>query len=227
MTARTDDHGILEAATGQGPFDADTFRRRARVSLLASPPAGHDDPTATLILGSHVLNRGDVEVVTPRLAAVLVPVVARPEGATVLMTQRSAHLVDHAGQIAFPGGKLQPADTGPLDAALREAGEEIGMPREEVETLGYLDIYPTHTGFRIVPVVGLVRPDLPYRLDPNEVSAIFEVPLAFLMCPDNHQRGSREARGAIRHFYAMPFEERYIWGVTAGILRNLYDRVYC
>src|SRR5690606_17281584 len=124
--------------------------------------------------------------------------------ATVLLTQRTDHLPSHPGQIAFPGGKLEPFDDGPLDAALREAHEEIGLPRQSVQVLGYLDIYPTRTGFRIVPVVGIVPPDVVYRLDPEEVAAVFEVPLSFLMCTDNHHRSSRDWGGETRHFYEMP-----------------------
>ena len=138
---------------------------------------------------------------------------------TVLLTQRAAHLNDHAGQIAFPGGKIDATDASPLDAALREAEEEIGLDREFVEPLGYLDLYVTGFGYRIVPTVARVKPGFKLTLNEREVDDAFEVPLAFLMDPANHQLHSGMAGHGARHYYAMPFGERYIWGVTAGILR--------
>jgi 8-oxo-dGTP pyrophosphatase MutT (NUDIX family) len=152
-------------------------------------------------------------------------VVDHPEP-TVLLTLRSAHLNDHAGQISFPGGKIEATDASPLDAALREAEEEVGLTREFVEPLGYLDLYGTSFGFRILPTVAKVRPGFTMRVSPAEVDDAFEVPLAFLMNPANHQLQSREFRGVARSFYAMPFEQHYIWGATAGILRVLYERIY-
>lgn len=159
-----------------------------------------------------------------RQAAVLVPIVCR-EVLTVLLTERSAHLPSHAGQISFPGGKLEESDAGPLDAALRETEEEIGIDRRHVEPVGYLDNYRTGTGYHIVPIVGLVDPGFELRIDPSEVADVFEVPLSFLMTIDNHQRHQREWRGTLRSYYAMPYENRYIWGATAGMLRNLHDRI--
>jgi 8-oxo-dGTP pyrophosphatase MutT (NUDIX family) len=160
-----------------------------------------------------------------RPAAVLVPVVdhAAP---TVLLTVRTTHLPDHAGQIAFPGGKIEAVDESPLDAALREAHEEIGLEAQAVEPIGYLDLYMTALGYRIVPTIARVAPGFRLTLNPSEVDEVFEVPLAFLMEEANHQRHSREWKGMMRTVYAMPFGERYIWGVTAGILRNLYERIY-
>jgi 8-oxo-dGTP pyrophosphatase MutT (NUDIX family) len=131
----------------------------------------------------------------------------------------------HPGQISFPGGKLEAGDATPVACALREAREEIGLPPANVEPLGFLDSYRTGTGFQISPVVGLVRPQFQAVLDPREVLEVFEVPLAFLMNPANHQRASREWRGRQRFFYAMPYQGRYIWGATAGILKNLYERL--
>jgi 8-oxo-dGTP pyrophosphatase MutT (NUDIX family) len=154
------------------------------------------------------------------------PVVAREGGATMLLTQRTSHLSAHAGQIAFPGGKIEPFDATPAAAALREAQEEIGLDPARVETIGYLAPYLTRTGFRIIPVLGRVDPDHTLKLNHQEVEEAFEVPLDFLMTPANHRRGTRVLLGAPRYFYEMPFEERYIWGVTAGIIRTLYERVF-
>ena len=165
------------------------------------------------------------EVRPIRPAAVLVPVVDQPEP-TVLLTQRAQHLPQHPGQMSFPGGKIDETDESPLDAALREAEEEIGLDRALVEPLGYLDLYMTTLGYRIVPTVARVEPGFTLTLNTGEVDATFEVPLAFLMDLNNVERHSRDWQGMTRHYYAMPFGERYIWGVTAGILRNMYDRIY-
>jgi 8-oxo-dGTP pyrophosphatase MutT (NUDIX family) len=160
-----------------------------------------------------------------RPAAVLVPIVARAE-LTVLLTQRTSHLPAHAGQIAFPGGKPDPEDPGPLVTALREAEEEIGLRRDLVDPIGFLDTYRTGTGFAVTPVVGLVQPG--FRIVPNaeEVADVFEVPLAFLMDPANHHIHAHTIGGRDRRFYAMPYGTRYIWGATAGILRNLHDKLF-
>src|ERR1700755_2075832 len=139
---------------------------------------------------------------------------------TVLLTDRAAHLHAHAGQISFPGGKIDPTDATPLDAALREAWEEIGLGREFVDPIGYLDLYGTSFGFRILPTVARVKPGFELHINASEVDDAFEVPLAFLMDPANHQTHSKEFRGIERSYYAMPYQERYIWGATAGILRG-------
>jgi 8-oxo-dGTP pyrophosphatase MutT (NUDIX family) len=158
-------------------------------------------------------------------AAVLVPIIAhRPEdpaGLTVLFTRRAPHLRDHSGQVSFPGGRVAPADASPEATALREAQEEIGLAPASVEILGRLPEYHTRTGFRIMPVVGAVAPPLTLRPDANEVDAIFEVPLAFLLDTANHQRHSREWQGELRWFYAMDYGGHTIWGATAGMLVNL------
>jgi len=159
-----------------------------------------------------------------RPAAVLIPVVDHREP-TVLLTQRSVHLADHAGQIAFPGGKIEATDASPLDTALREAEEEIGLDRGFVDPIGYLDLYATGFGFRILPTVARVKPGFKLSINRGEVDDAFEVPLSFLMNPANHQLHSKEFRGMERSYYAMPYAERYIWGATAGILRVLYERI--
>jgi len=156
-------------------------------------------------------------------AAVLVPLVDHPSGLTVLLTQRTAHLADHGGQISFPGGRIEPTDEHPVAAALREAEEEVGLPASHVEVVGRLDTYVTGTGFEVIPVVAFVRVPYPLRPDPSEVAEVFEVPLDFLVDPANLQRGSREWRGTTRFFFALPYETRYIWGATAGMLVNLAE----
>ena len=156
-------------------------------------------------------------------AAVLVPLVDHPSGLTVLLTQRTAHLADHGGQISFPGGRIEPTDAHPVAAALREAEEEVGLPASHVDVVGRLDTYVTGTGFEVIPVVAFVRVPYPLRPDPSEVAEVFEVPLDFLVDPANLQRGSREWRGTTRFFFALPYETRYIWGATAGMLVNLAE----
>jgi 8-oxo-dGTP pyrophosphatase MutT (NUDIX family) len=154
---------------------------------------------------------------------VLVPIVARAPAAdlTVLFTRRAAHLKDHSGQVSFPGGRVAAEDPSPEATALREAREEIGLDPGRVELLGRMHEYHTRTGFRITPVVGIVSPPFELKPDTNEVEEIFEVPLAFLLDPANHQRQSREWQGELRWFFAMPYERHYIWGATAGMLVNL------
>ncbi|MGV7210400.1 CoA pyrophosphatase [Oxalobacteraceae bacterium A2-2] len=160
----------------------------------------------------------------PTPAAVLIPLVARPEGLAVLLTQRTADLSSHPGQISFPGGRAEESDDGPVDTALRETEEEIGLARARVEILGTLPDYLTGTGYLVTPVVGLVAPPFELVAEPGEVAEVFEVPLSFLMDGQNHLRQSfiLPASGVRRRFYAMPYGRYYIWGVTAGILRNLF-----
>jgi 8-oxo-dGTP pyrophosphatase MutT (NUDIX family) len=204
------------------PFLPDPFFARATSRLDHDPPG-----SGTGTLGDDTLNPGmmPAEMVL-RDAAVLMPVVAHERGATMLLTQRTPHLAAHAGQIAFPGGKIEAGDRDPAAAAIREAEEEIGLDPAKVSPVGYLPPYLTRTGFRIVPVLGRVDPDHRLILNRNEVEDAFEVPLEFLMTPDNHRMGSRFLLGASRRFYEMPFGERYIWGITAGIIRALYERVF-
>jgi 8-oxo-dGTP pyrophosphatase MutT (NUDIX family) len=204
------------------------FFKRSRARLGFDVPPGLYDPNIIPKSGDHGTDRM-LEIIAReqpvRPAAVLIPVVDHPEP-TVLLTQRSAHLNDHAGQISFPGGKIDATDASPLDAALREAEEEVGLDRKFIDPIGYLDLYGTGFGFRILPTVARVRPGFRLRINPSEVDDAFEVPLAFLMNPKNHQVHSKEFRGMERSYYAMPFAERYIWGATAGILRVLYERIY-
>lgn len=159
-----------------------------------------------------------------RRAAVLVPLVRRPEGLTVLLTQRTAHLSAHAGQVSFPGGSAEEGDSSPIETALRESEEEIGLQRRHVEIIGVLPDHATASKFLVTPVIALVTPPFELRADPGEVAEIFEVPLSFLMDGMNHQRMSFELPdgGGRRSFYAMPYERFFIWGATAGMLRNLF-----
>jgi 8-oxo-dGTP pyrophosphatase MutT (NUDIX family) len=217
-------NGHTEAGAGTS---VDVFAR-ARARLTLEVPPGLTDPAIVPRRGDHDVDPVMLEIaaVRPiRPAAVLVPIVAHAEP-TVLLTQRTAHLPEHAGQVSFPGGKIDAGDSSPLAAALREAEEEIGLDRRLVEPLGYLDLYMTTLGYRIVPVIARVTPGFAPVPNPDEVDAVFEVPLAFLMAEENHKLHSREWKGMTRTVYAMPYGERQIWGVTAGILRNLYERLW-
>ncbi|MGH6799618.1 MAG: CoA pyrophosphatase [Roseiarcus sp.] len=160
-----------------------------------------------------------------RPAAVLLPIVDRPDGLNVLLTQRASDLRAHSGQVAFPGGKIDAGES-PREAALREAHEEIGLEQRFVEPLGWLDPYFTGTGFRVAPLVALVEPSFVLAINKLEVDEVFETPFAFLMDSANHRLEEREWQGRRRRFYAMPHEGRYIWGATAGILRNLYEKLF-
>lgn len=159
-------------------------------------------------------------------AAVLVPIVARGEALSVLLTERTAHLAQHAGQIAFPGGKIESTDQGPLSAAIREAHEEIGLDARYIAPLGFIEPYRTGTGFLVTPVVAAVTPGFTLTPDPSEVADVFEVPFDFLMDTGNHRIDTLFWRGADRRFYAMPYGDRYIWGATAGIIRTLHRRLF-
>jgi len=155
-------------------------------------------------------------------AAVLIPLLLKSDGLSVLLTQRTEHLHDHAGQISFPGGRMDPSDFDPNHTALRESEEEIGLNPQGVEIIGHLPQYLTVSGYSVTPVVGLVKPQAEYALDAFEVADVFEVPLHFLMDPANHQVRVWESDQGRRRFYSMPYENRFIWGATAGMLRNLY-----
>ena len=205
------------------------FFERARARLSLDVPPALTDPDAPgvrrgdLDLDPALWERAGVSARKP--ASVLVPIVDR-DAPTVLLTHRTADLSSHAAQVAFQGGKIDPTDESPVAAALREAKEEVGLSPMLVEPIGYLDLYLTFSGFRILPTVARVKPDFTLTLNPGEVTEAFEVPLDFLMNPANHERKTRDWKGIAREYYAMPFGEHYIWGITAGILRNLHDRIY-
>ncbi len=210
----------FEAHDGLPPVPAERLSAPALRQRLAHPPPWQPEQTADRFR----LHRED-----PRAAAVLMPIVLHAQRATLLLTQRTWNLRHHSGQVAFPGGRLESTDASPVDAALREAHEEIGIERTRVEVIGPLPEYLTGTGFLVTPVVGLLHPGFSLHPDPSEVADVFEVPLDFLMNPRHHQRRSvRIAGGAERTFFTMPYrapgetEERFIWGATAAMLRNLY-----
>lgn len=204
------------------------FFERARERLSFDVPPALSDPSIVPKTG----DRGTdwmLEIVARekpiRQAAVLIGIVERDKP-SVLLTTRSPSLNEHPGQISFPGGKIDPQDNSPLETALREANEEIGLTADFIEPVGYLDVYSTSFGFRILPTLARVRPGFDLHLNRGEVDDAFEVPLAFLMDPANHKQGTKEYRGRLRYFYEMPYEQRYIWGATAGMLRVLYERIY-
>ena len=176
-------------------------------------------PAAFSVYGDDGTDR---QSATATAAAVLVPIVDRPSGLTVIFTQRTSHLKAHSGQVSFPGGRAEPEDPTPEFTALREAREEIGLPMERIEVLARLPEYHTRTGFRVTPVVGLLQPPVELAPDPREVAEVFEVPLAFLLDPANHRRETRVLQGRTVAYYVMRFEHRTIWGATAGMLVNLY-----
>ena len=207
-------------------FDADAFEDLARLRLRAEPPGFPEDRAD--LRGDHSLDSDSLATTgeTPRAAAVLVPVIMHPDGPSILLTERAHNLRQHAGQIAFPGGRVDPEDSSPLHTALREAQEEIGLDPAAVRPLGFLDAYLSGTNYLVVPVIGTVQPGFALTMNHHEVDHAFEVPLAFLMDEVNHELHSREFRGRLRRYYAIPYGTHYIWGVTAGILRNMYEKLY-
>ena len=223
--ARERDRGTLTIPPG---FSAAELRGLARARLPAELSREAFASAGAPRVSDYVLNGPlpDAAILAEaRPAAVLAPIVARPDGLTVLLTLRASHLRSHSGQVAFPGGKVDPGES-PLDAALREAHEEIGLDARFVEPLGWLDPYLTGTGFRVAPLVALVDPGFTLTINDDEVADVFETPFAYLMDPANHLLHEREWRGKARKYYAMPHGERYIWGATAGILRNLWERLF-
>jgi 8-oxo-dGTP pyrophosphatase MutT (NUDIX family) len=213
----------------QRAFTPQHIRAHANGRLLAVPADTLFDPRSGEPLGRSDWDldpelAADLAVMeAPVPAAVLVPIILR-ETLTVLLTQRTDTLNKHAGQISFPGGRVDPEDKDAVAAALREAEEEIGLDRRHVEPIGFLDGYRTGTGYHITPVVALVTPTFELTLQADEVAHTFEVPLSFLMNPANHQKHSREWRGRLRSYWAVPYGEHYIWGATAGMLKNLSGR---
>ena len=201
---------VHKTASTIKPGAADLDFARLRQALYPEPSP------AAFVLEDGV---GD-EVLTP--ASVLFPIVLRPGGATVLLTQRTAHLRDHPGQISFPGGRAEPEDSSPAHTALREAEEEVGLLPAHIEIAGYLPEYRTGTGFSITPVVAMVTPPFDLRPDSFEVAEVFEVPLAFLLDPANHQQHAMHYRGKLRSYCAMPYGPYFIWGATAGMILSLY-----
>lgn len=176
--------------------------------------------------GDHELNPGMPFPLSDdqlKPAAVLIPIINRQDGPTVLLTQRVDTLRNHAGQIAFPGGRLDGPDETPFAGALREAQEEVGLEPRQVEIIGSLDCYRTRTGYNITPVVGIIQPGFSLRLQEMEVADAFEVPLSHLIDPAHRLREAREFQGVPRFFYAIPYGPRYIWGATAGIIVNLAE----
>lgn len=201
-------------------FNFADFKSRARSHLLPAPPQNWNRSDDDMNDRARMIPEG----VKTKPAAVLIAIIMRTEP-TVLLTQRHADLSNHAGQIAFPGGRTDENETA-LDAALREASEEIGLNQDFITPLGYLDGYLTITQYMVTPVVALVREGFSLRAQPDEVDDIFEVPLSFLMDSQNRQTQSREWKGMTRHFYVYPHGDRYIWGATAGMIKNLHDRLY-
>ncbi|MGJ8531354.1 MAG: CoA pyrophosphatase [Alphaproteobacteria bacterium] len=209
------------APQDEGQRDPVLTRFRERFSEAFGPGKPHVET------GDHMLDLqrpSPPEILKP--AAVLIPIIQHEFGATVLLTQRTATLSAHAGQIAFPGGRVDASDAFSPLTALREAREEIGLMSDQVQLLGSMHRYATGSGYEITPVVGVVQPPLSLSANPDEVSAIFEVPLEFLMTGSNYLKLELERNGTKRQAYAIPYKTHYIWGVTAGILKTLYESLY-
>ena len=222
---------VLSRGGGSGqpesrPLSAEQVARR----LAAAAPGLRRAPDLSpesLPRGDHDLNDRDMYPALPLVpAAVLVPIVTHPEGLSVLFTLRTPHLSAHAGQVSFPGGRVEPGDADEAAAALRETEEEIGLRQDRIRLVGRLDTYVTRTGFRIYPLVGFVTPPLALVPDPQEVADVFEVPLDFLIDPANRRRESRLYQGRERFFWAIPYDSRYIWGATAGMVVNLSELLW-
>ncbi len=221
------------------PFSAQGFCARAmqfglpldQASWMADQDLGYGiDAGHVVDTEGRLIDKKRLDRIVPRdawkMSAVLIPVVARDPEVTVILTLRTSHLSAHSGQIAFPGGKVEATDATPVDAALREASEEIGLLSSQVTPLSLLDLHKTGTGYRIIPVLGLVDPSFIPQPDVNEVAEVFEVPLSFLMAERNHLPHIGQWKGQRILFHSMTYEDRFIWGATAAVIRNLYDRLY-
>lgn len=214
---------IYETCSSQGKVPAERLQPDALRMRFANQPiwqAEITDENRHVIAADIIARRQAAGKVTR--AAVLIPLLYRAEGLTVLLTQRTDQLRDHAGQISFPGGRMDVQDQSPDDTALRESEEEIGLDRSRVEIIGHLPEYLTVSGYSVTPVVALVEAQAEYVIDEFEVADVFEVPLSFLLDPANHQVRLWESEQGGRRFYSMPYQNRFIWGATAGMLRNLY-----
>jgi 8-oxo-dGTP pyrophosphatase MutT (NUDIX family) len=205
----------VQSVAGEAAVAPDRLTAAWLRTRFANPPGWHPESADEHLLRSRVG--------APTAASVLIPIVLREQGLTLLFTQRSEHLTDHGGQISFPGGRWEESDVSPIETALRETEEEVGLARQHVEVLGTLPDYLTGTGYRVTPVVALVQPPFEIAADPKEVAEVFEVPLVYLMDGAHHQvRAAEFPNGVHRTFYAMPYERFFIWGATAGMLRNLF-----
>jgi 8-oxo-dGTP pyrophosphatase MutT (NUDIX family) len=205
----------VQSVAGESAVPAERLTAAWLRARFANPPSWSAESS-----DEHLLRTG-VGSMTP--ASVLMPIVQREEGLTLLFTQRSEHLTDHGGQVSFPGGRWEQSDASAIETALRETEEEVGLDRRHVDVLGTLPDYLTGTGYRVTPVVSLVQSPFEIHADPTEVAEVFEVPLAYLMDGAHHQlRGAEFPNGVHRTFYAMPYERFFIWGATAGMLRNLF-----
>jgi 8-oxo-dGTP pyrophosphatase MutT (NUDIX family) len=214
---------IHEVCDHQDRIPADSLKPEALRARFQSQPIWEPEITDENrhVIAADIIARRQAAGKVTR-AAVLIPLLLREEGLSVLLTQRTEHLRDHAGQISFPGGRMDAEDSSPDDTALRESEEEIGLDRERVEIIGHLPEYLTVSGYSVTPVVGLVKAQAEYVLDEFEVADVFEVPLSFLVDPANHQIRLWQSEQGSRRFYSMPYQNRFIWGATAGMLRNLY-----
>ncbi len=208
-------------------YSIEDTRMRCAGVVTADLPADVFDAPIFPPQGDHALNPDlTAAVVKAKPAAVLIPIITHAHGPTMLFTQRASKLRNHAGQVAFPGGRVDKEDANPIATALREAHEEIGLPADHIEPLGYLAPYQTGTGYRVIPVVALVRPHFELILNPHEVADTFEVPLTFLFDAANHRRHRWERDGVMRESWAVDYKDKMIWGVTAGILLNFFERAF-
>jgi 8-oxo-dGTP pyrophosphatase MutT (NUDIX family) len=206
----------IEAIAGEAPVALDQLHVSALRTRFSNPPVWTLEPC-----DQHLKSHDTVTFIS---ASVLLPIVLREQGLTMLFTQRAAALSNHGGQVCFPGGRVETFDQSAADTALRETEEEVGLKRQHIEVIGTLPEYVTVTGYRVTPVIGLVQPPFSVQADAREVAGVFEVPLAFLMNGMHHQRRQTPPIDGqnSRRFYAIPYEDHFIWGATAAILRNLY-----